>query len=101
MKTLIKTTLFSAAMLFAVQGFAGTIKSDTTKVGKATKAVGHQVSNTAANVDSRIVDKKYHDKRGPHGETVYINKFSHYYYINKKGHRVFITKAQMTNEKED
>src|SRR6185503_8681246 len=98
MKTLIKTTLFSAAMLVAVQGFAGTIKSDTTKVGKATKAVGHQVSNTAANVDSRVVDKKYHDKRGPHGETVYINKFSHYYYINKKGHRVFITKAQMTNE---
>ena len=101
MKNLIKTTLFSAAMLFAAQGFAGTIKSDTTKVGHATRAVGHQVSNTAANVDSRVVDKKYHDKRGPHGETVYINKFSHYYYINKKGHRVYITKAQMTNEKED
>jgi len=101
MKTLVKTALFSAAMLFAAQGFAGTVKSDTTKVGHATRAVGHQVSNTAANVDSRIVDKKYHDKRGPHGETVYINKFSHYYYINKKGHRVYITKAQMTNEKED
>lgn len=101
MNTLIKTALFSGAMLFAVQSMAGTIKSDTTKVGKVTRKVGNQVANTAANTDSRVVDKKYHDKRGPHGETVYINKFSHYYYINKKGHRVFITKAQMTNEKED
>ena len=101
MNTLIKTALFSGAMLFAVQGMAGTLKSDTTKVGKVTHSVGNQVANTAANTDSRVVDKKYHDKRGPHGETVYINKFSHYYYINKKGHRVYITKAQMKNEKED
>jgi hypothetical protein len=100
MKTLIKTALFSAAMLFAAQGFAGTIKSDTTKVGHATRAVGHQVANTAANTDSRVVDKKYHDKRGPHGESVYINKFSHYYYINKKGHRVYIKKDQLRDEKE-
>src|SRR5581483_4891736 len=101
MKTLIKTTLFSAAILFAAQGFAGTIKSDTTKVGKATRAVGHQVSNTAANVDSRVVDRKYHEKRGPHGETVYITRHDHYYYINKRGHRVYITKVQMKDEKED
>ena len=101
MNTLIKTALFSGAMLFAVLGMADTIKSDTTKVGKAAKTVGHQISNTAANVDSRVVDKKFHDKRGPNGETVYINKHSHYYYINKKGHRVYITKAQMKDEKED
>ncbi|MFI5163303.1 MAG: hypothetical protein ACHQHN_18635 [Sphingobacteriales bacterium] len=112
MKTLIKTALFSAAVLFAAQGFAGTTKSDTTKVGKETRKVGHTAkkvgettadaaSNAAATVDSRVVDKKYHDKRGPNGEAVYINKHSHYYYINKKGHRVYITKAQMKNEKED
>src|SRR5579863_2431152 len=98
MKNLVKSALFSAAMLFAAQGFAGTIKSDTTKVGHATRAVGHQVSNTAANVDSRVVDKKYHDKRGPHGESIYINKFSHYYYINKKGHRVYVKKDQLRDE---
>jgi hypothetical protein len=101
MNTLIKTALFSGAMLFAVQGMASTIKSDTTKVGKVTRKVGHQVSNTAANTASHVVDKKYDEKRGPHGETVYINKHSHYYYINKKGHRVYITKAQMKDEKED
>jgi hypothetical protein len=101
MKSLVKTALFSAAMLFAVQGMANTTKSDTTKVGKATRKVGHQVSNTAANTASHVVDKKYDEKRGPHGETVYITKHDRYYYINKKGHRVYITKAQMTDEKED
>lgn len=101
MKTIIKTALFSAAMLFAAQGFAGTIKSDTTKVGRATRNAEHQVSNTAANVDSRIMDRKYHEKRGPHGETVYITKHDHYYYINKKGHRVYVTKSQLRDEKED
>jgi len=112
MKTIIKTALFSAAMLFAAEGFAGTIKTDTTKVGHATRKVGHAAksvatttadatANTAANVDSRVVDKKYHEKRGPNGEAVYITKHNHYYYINKKGHRVYITKAQMHDEKED
>ncbi|HVW16475.1 MAG TPA: hypothetical protein VHB54_21765 [Mucilaginibacter sp.] len=112
MNILLKTALFSGAMLFAVQSMAGTIKSDTTRVGRDARKVGHTVkrvgqktadaaSNTAANVDSRIVDRKYHEKRGPHGETVYITKHDHYYYINKKGHRVYITKAQMHDEKED
>ena len=91
MNALIKVALFSGAILFAVQGMASTIKSDTTKVGKVTRKVGHQVSNTAANAESHVVDRKYAEKRGPHGETVYINKHSHYYYINKKGHRVYIT----------
>ena len=101
MNTLIKTALFSGAMLFAVQGMASTVRSDTTKVGKVTRKVGNQISNTAANTESHIVDEKYAEKRGPHGETVYITKHSRYYYINKKGHRVYITKAQMKNEKED
>ena len=101
MKNLIKTALFSGALLFAVQGMAGTVKSDTTKVGRAAKKVENQVSNTASNVDSRVMDRKYHDKRGPHGESVYITKHDRYYYINKRGHRVYITKAQMHDEKED
>ena len=112
MKTIIKTALFSAAMLFAVQGMANTVKSDTTRVGRTARKVGHTAkrvgektanaaSNTAANVDSRIMDKKYHEKRGPNGETVYITKHDHYYYINKKGHRVYLRKDQLRDEKED
>jgi hypothetical protein len=99
MKTLLKAALFSAAMLFAAQSFAGTIKSDTTKVGKETRKVGHQISNTAANTASHVVDKKYAGKCGPGGETVYINKNSHYYYIDKKGHRVYLKKSELMDKK--
>jgi archaellum component FlaG (FlaF/FlaG flagellin family) len=101
MKTIIKTALFSAAMLFAVQGMAATMKTDTTKVGKAVRKVGHKTANVASNTAAYVTDKKYHEKRGPHGETIYINKHSHYYYINKKGHRVYLTKDQLRDEKED
>lgn len=94
MKKLFTVALVAAALFTAVQGHAQTVKEDA-------KKVGHKTSEIAANGASTVVDKRYRDKRGPHGEAVYINKHSHYYYINKKGHRVYITKAQMTAEKED
>jgi hypothetical protein len=99
MKTLVKAALFSAAVLFATQSMAGTTKTDTTKVGKETRKVGHQVANTAANTASHVVDKKYAGKCGPGGETVYINKYSHYYYIDKKGHRVYLKKSELMDKK--
>ncbi|MGZ3763872.1 MAG: hypothetical protein ACXVB0_17155 [Mucilaginibacter sp.] len=99
MKTLFKSALFVAALFVAAQTQAKTIGSDTTKVGKTIRKVGHKTSNIAANTASHVVDKKYDDKCGPHGETVYINDHSHYYYINKKGHRVYLKKSQLMDKK--
>ena len=103
MKNLMKAALFAATMLFAVQGMAGTVKRDTSitkKAGNTAKKVGDQAANTAANTDSHIVDKKYEGKCGPHGETVYINEHSKYYYVDKKGHRVFLKKSELMDKKE-
>ena len=102
MKTLFKTALFAAATLFAVQGMAGTIKRDTSltkKVGITATKVGHKTSNIAANTASHVVDKKYAGKYGPKDETVYINKYSHYYYVNKKGHRVYLRESELMDKK--
>jgi hypothetical protein len=102
MKTLFKAALFSAAVLFAVQSQAKTMQRDTTlgkKIGHTAKKVGHQTANTAANTASHVVDKKYKGKCGPHGETVYINNHSHYYYIDKRGHRVYLLKSQLMDKK--
>ncbi len=102
MKTLLKAALFSAAVLFATQGMAGTIKRDTTlgkKIDNTAKKVGHKTSNIAANTASHVVDKKYEGKCGPKGETVYINKYSHYYYVNKTGHRVYLKKSELMDKK--
>jgi len=102
MKKLIKVALVSGAMLFAMQGMAGTIKRDTTvgkKISNTAKKVGHKTANIAANTASVIVDKKYEGKCGPNGQDVYINKHSHYYYINKTGHRVYLKKSELMDKK--
>ena len=100
MKTIFRTALFAAALFAAAQSHAQT--RDTTvgqKVGTTAKKVGHKTSNIAANTASHVVDKKYEGKCGPNGETVYINKNSHYYFINKKGHRVYLKKSELMDKK--
>lgn len=103
MKNLFKATMFAAALFGTAQSFAGTPfqEHQTTgdKVKHTAKEVGHKTSNIAANGASRVVDKKYDGKYGPHGETVYINKNSHYYYINSKGHRVYVLKSHLMDKK--
>ena len=70
------------------------------EVGQATatgaKAVGKKTSELAAKGTAAVVDKKYDGKGGPNHEIVYIDSKSRYYYVNKKGNRVYITEAQMT-----
>jgi hypothetical protein len=102
MKTIFKTAMFAAALFFAAQSRAAATQQDTTlgqKVGKTAKKVGHKTSELAAKGASAVVDKKYEGKCGPNGETVYINEHSHYYYINKKGHRVYLKKSELMDKK--
>jgi hypothetical protein len=99
MKTLLKSALLTAALFVAAQTHAKTMERDTTKVGAATRKVGHKTSELAAKGAAAVVDKKYEGKCGPNGETVYINEHSHYYYVNKKGHRVYLKKSQLMDKK--
>lgn len=99
MKTLFKSAMFAAALFVAAQTQAKTMVRDTTKVGTAAKKVGHKTSELAAKGAAAIVDKKYEGKCGPHGETIYINEYSHYYYVNKKGHRVYLKKSELMDKK--
>src|SRR6188474_1053569 len=83
----------------AVGGAAKDVGQATAKgakeVGKATatgaKAVGKKTSELAAKGAAAVVDKKYAGKGGPNKEIVYIDSKSRYYYVNKKGHRIYIT----------
>ncbi len=74
------------------------------KVGNATAegatAVGHKTSELAAKGAAAITDKKYDGKAGPDNENVYIDSKARYYYVNKSGHRVYITKAEMKTKVE-
>jgi hypothetical protein len=56
------------------------------------------ISEAAAIAAAEIKDKKYADKVGPNGEIVFIDKHARFYCINKKGHKVFLTKAQLRDK---
>lgn len=78
------------------------IKRDTKKtghaIGKEAKKVGKKTSEIAAKGAAKVVDKTYKGKAGPNGETVYINKDSRYYYVDKKGHRKYVTESELTDK---
>jgi hypothetical protein len=108
MKKLFKTALFAASLFAVSTGFAQTHKDTTIvqKVGitakkgwRATKKAANTVGNKTAEVASKgaaaVADKKYDERVGPAGQTIYIDKYSHYYYVSKKGHHIYVPKARL------
>ncbi|OKS88019.1 hypothetical protein RG47T_3483 [Mucilaginibacter polytrichastri] len=88
-------------MFCAAQSYAQSdVKKAEHSVGHAATAVGHKTSEVASKGSSAIIDKKYKGKCGPNGETIYINKKSQYYYVNKRGHRVYQKRAQLMDKKD-
>lgn len=102
MKNLIKTALLIGGVLFAFQGLAQEAKKDTSKFVKKVKSTAKKVGNETAEIAVKgvaaVSDKKYEGKMGPHGQTIYIDQKSHYYYVGEKGQKVYISKAKLLNK---
>ncbi|RKR85386.1 hypothetical protein BDD43_5655 [Mucilaginibacter gracilis] len=90
--------LIIPALLLSVQIMAQTKRPGDGKVGTTINKIGNKTAQIAVKGTSVMKDKVYRDKRGPGNQTVYINKHSHYYYVNGRGKKVYITRAQMRNE---
>ncbi len=74
-------------------------QSKTTKeVKKDVKAVGNKTAELSSKAAAKITDKTYADKVGPKGQTIYIDKHSRYYWINDKGHKMYVKKWQLKNK---
>jgi len=117
MKNSIKICLLSAVMFAATQTFAQEHKTVGKKIGNAAKDVGHttgaaakdvghatgaaakdvghKTSEVASKGAAAVTDKRYDGHWSTTGENVYIDEHNKYFYVDKKGHRRFITKAQM------
>ncbi|PWK73754.1 hypothetical protein LX99_04139 [Mucilaginibacter oryzae] len=100
MKNLFKIALFAAGTFMVAPGFAQTHKDSTLggKISKTTKKIGHKTSEIAAKGAATVADKKYAGKVGPNGQTIYIDKYSHYFYVNKKGHRVYLKASELVDK---
>jgi len=101
MKNLFKVALLAAGLFTAIQTQAQTHKDSTLshKIGKTATKVGHKTAEISAKSAAVVTDKKYKNKVGPDGQTVYINKNSHYFYVNKKGKRVYVKKSSLLDKK--
>jgi hypothetical protein len=97
MKNIIKVAIVAAGVFSFAQSQARPMPQDSVKhkIKRTAHEVGNATSHAAATADAAVVDKKYDGKYGPHGEAIYINKNSHYYYISKAGHRVYLKKSSL------
>ncbi|RYE18139.1 MAG: hypothetical protein EOP51_22560 [Sphingobacteriales bacterium] len=95
MKNVMKAALAAAVTFVASQSYAQTVGKD---IEKTASKVGNKTAEIAVKGASGVVDKKYAGKKGPHGQTIYIDKNSYYYYINKKGRRVYVKKADLVDK---
>jgi len=94
MKKIIGIIGFSC--LVGIGTLGAQVKED---VGKAATKVGNKTEEVASKTKSAVVDNKYKDKVGPNGQTIYIDHDSKYYYVNKKGRKVYVAKSQLRNKK--
>ena len=95
--------LFGISILTLLIGITSVNAQDTTKkvtttVKEGATKVGNKTAELASKGKNAITDKIYKDKEGPNGETIYINKHSKYYWIDKKGHKVPISKNKLQNK---
>lgn len=68
------------------------------KVGAALNKAGNATAHVAVSGVSAVKDKKYKSKVGPEGQTIYIDKNSHYYYVDGRGKKVYLKKAELKNK---
>ena len=97
--------LFSAMNVLAQEDtttIGEDLKSATKKTGKVVKKGAKKIGNKTAEVASKgssaIIDKIYEGKEGSDGQTIYINNKAKYYWVDKKGHRHFVTESELRDK---
>ena len=71
------------------------------EVERDAQSAGDKVSEGVNDAAATIKDEKVEGKVGPGEETVYFDDDEKYYYVNDKGDKVYITKAQLKDKPKD
>ncbi len=74
------------------------IKKGAKGVKKGVKKGAHEVAEQTVEIKADVTDKEVEGKIAPNGEDVYIDENDRYYYIDDKGHKIYINASQMRNE---
>lgn len=96
MKNVLKISVLAVALFVSAQSHAQSkVHKVEHQIGDDAKAVGHKTSEMASKGESSVVDRKYHGKYGPNHETVFVDHHSRYYYVNKRGHRIYLRRSEL------
>jgi hypothetical protein len=98
MKKLIGVLVFASLMGISYTANAQAVKKTTQTVKKEAKKAGNKTAELASKGKSKVTDKVYKDKTGPNGQTIYIDDHSRYYWVDKKGHRNYVTAADLKDK---
>jgi hypothetical protein len=86
----------TAIVLFAVLGIAFSTQA---QVDTVAKNVGNKTAELASKGKSAVVDEVYKDKMGADGQSpIYIDHNSKYYYVDKKGKKVYVPKSSLKDK---
>jgi hypothetical protein len=100
MKKIISAGMFALFLgLASGAGAQEKVKEDVKDAGKdvkkGVKKAAHKTAEVTSKGASKVLDKTVDGKAGPNGETVYIDGQSRYYWVDKKGHKQFVTEAEL------
>lgn len=59
------------------------------------KKAGNKTAEVAVKAESKVVDKEVPDRQGPNGERIYMKKNHTYYWVDDKGAKHSIKKAEL------
>ena len=101
MKKIVGISILALLTGFSSASAQSTAKKVENSVTTGAKKVGNKTAELSSKGKSKTIDKTYKDKVGPNGETIYIDKHSKYYWVDKKGHKIYVTKDELSDKHED
>ncbi|NML22574.1 hypothetical protein HHL16_16955 [Pseudoflavitalea sp. G-6-1-2] len=95
MKKVLGISLLLIIAAFGSANAQNKAKKDTSGGKNVVERVANKTAEIAVKGKATIVDKVYKDKVGPKGQTIYIDRHSKYYWVDKRGHNVYIAKSKL------
>ena len=62
---------------------------------KGAKAAGHKTAEVASKGKARVTDKKSDVWIGPSGQTIYVDNWGKYYWINGRCKRIYVSESAL------
>lgn len=98
MKKIVGITLLLIVAVFCSANAQSKAKKDTAAGKNIFEKSANKTAEITVKGKSAIIDKVYKDKVGPNGQTIYIDRHSKYYWVDKKGHNVYVAKNKLRSK---